>query len=140
MLVYGVQCQFEQYFSYIVAVSFIGGGNRSIRGKPLTCCKSLTNFITWYCIEYTLSWAIFNLTLAVIGTDCTSSCKSNNHMIMTKTDPINNWKELMHINLLKEEFEDTKGEIRIHKSRRTDNTMTKRKSTKAQTTIYKTYT
>jgi hypothetical protein len=33
----------DQYFSYIVAVSFIGGGKRR---KPLTCRKSLTNFIT----------------------------------------------------------------------------------------------
>jgi len=29
-----------------MAVSFIGGGNRSIRKKLLTCHKSLTNFIT----------------------------------------------------------------------------------------------
>jgi len=29
-----------------VAVSFIGGGNRSTRRKPPTCRKSLTNFIT----------------------------------------------------------------------------------------------
>jgi len=29
-----------------VAVSFIGGGNRSTRRKPSTCHKSLTNFIT----------------------------------------------------------------------------------------------
>ena len=36
----------QQYSSYIVAVSFIGGGNRSTRGKPPTCRKSLTNFIT----------------------------------------------------------------------------------------------
>jgi hypothetical protein len=28
-------------FSYIVAVSFIGGGNRSTQRKPLTCRKSL---------------------------------------------------------------------------------------------------
>jgi len=34
-------------------VSFIGGGNQSTRRKALTCCKSLTNFITWCCIEYT---------------------------------------------------------------------------------------
>jgi len=27
---------FQQYFSYIVAVSFIGGGNRSNRRKPPT--------------------------------------------------------------------------------------------------------
>jgi hypothetical protein len=37
---------FQQYFSYIVAVSFIGGGNRSTRRKPSTCHKSLTNFIS----------------------------------------------------------------------------------------------
>ena len=27
---------FQQFFNYIVAVSFIGGGNRSIRRKPAT--------------------------------------------------------------------------------------------------------
>ena len=36
----------QQYFRYIVEVSFIGGGNRSTRIKPLNCCKSLTIFIT----------------------------------------------------------------------------------------------
>jgi len=44
---------FQQYFSYIVTVSFIGGGNRSIQRKPPTCRKSLTTFITLCCIEYT---------------------------------------------------------------------------------------
>ena len=43
-LVYGVQRHFQQYFSYIVVVSFIGGGNGSIRREPLTCRKSLTIF------------------------------------------------------------------------------------------------
>jgi hypothetical protein len=43
-LVYGVSCHFQQYFSYIVVVSFIGGRNRSARRKPPTCRKSLTNF------------------------------------------------------------------------------------------------
>ena len=38
---------FQQYFSYVVAVSFIGGGNRSTRRKPPTCRRSLTNFITF---------------------------------------------------------------------------------------------
>jgi hypothetical protein len=33
----------QQYFSYIMVV--IGGGNLSSRSKPLTCRKSLTNFI-----------------------------------------------------------------------------------------------
>jgi hypothetical protein len=44
-----------------MAISFIGGGNRSTPN----CSKSLTNFITWYCIEYTSS-----------STDCTGSMKS----------------------------------------------------------------
>jgi hypothetical protein len=38
--------------------------------------------------------------------------------------------------MYQEEFEDTKGVIRIRISK---NTMAKRKSTKGQTTIYKTY-
>ena len=45
-LAYGVLRHFQQYFSYIVAVSFIGGGNRCTWRKPPTCHKSLTNFIT----------------------------------------------------------------------------------------------
>jgi hypothetical protein len=36
----------SKYFSYIVAVSFIGRGNRNTQRKPQTCQKSLTNFIT----------------------------------------------------------------------------------------------
>jgi len=51
-----------------------------------TCCKSLTDFITWCCIEYTSPWTEFELrTLVVIGTDCTCSCKSNYHTISTTT-------------------------------------------------------
>ena len=38
---------FNAIVSYIVAVSFIGGGNRSTRRKPSTCRKSLRNFITY---------------------------------------------------------------------------------------------
>jgi hypothetical protein len=34
----------HQYFSYIVAVTFIGGGKRSTLRKLLTCGKSLTNY------------------------------------------------------------------------------------------------
>jgi hypothetical protein len=36
-LVYGVQCHFQQYFSYIVTVSFIDGGNQINRRKTPTC-------------------------------------------------------------------------------------------------------
>jgi len=42
-LVYDVSRHFQQYFCYIVAVSFIGGENQR---KPLTCRKSVSNFIT----------------------------------------------------------------------------------------------
>jgi len=60
-----------QLHEYIMAVSFIGGGNQSTQRKPLTCPKSLRNFTTECCIEYTSSWAGFELaTLVVIGTDC----------------------------------------------------------------------
>jgi hypothetical protein len=41
-----VNSTFQQYFSYIVAVSFIGGGNRSTRHK------ALTNLNTKCCIMY----------------------------------------------------------------------------------------
>jgi len=39
-----------------VAVSFIGGGNRSTLRKSSTCRNSLTNFITRCCIEHTSPW------------------------------------------------------------------------------------
>ena len=34
-----------------MAASFIGGGNRSTQRKPLTCRKSLTNFITVFKLD-----------------------------------------------------------------------------------------
>ena len=42
---------FQQYFSYIVAVGFIGGVNRRTRRKPPTCRKSLTNVVHLALIE-----------------------------------------------------------------------------------------
>jgi len=56
---------------------------------------------------------------------CTYSVKTSNVHVM----PRKYWK-----------FEDTKEVIRICKSKKNDNTMAKRKSTKGQTTIYKSYT
>ena len=46
-------------------------------------------------IEYTSPSAVFELTLVVIGTDCTFSSKSNYHTIMTAMTPIYlvNWLE-----------------------------------------------
>jgi hypothetical protein len=38
--------EFQQYFSYIMAVSFISGGNWSTRRKLPACRKPSTNFIT----------------------------------------------------------------------------------------------
>jgi hypothetical protein len=38
--------EFQQYFSYIMVVSFISGGNWSTRRKQPACRKPLTNFIT----------------------------------------------------------------------------------------------
>jgi len=81
----------SQYVSYIVAVSFIGGGNLSTRKKPSTCHRSLANFITLCCFEYTSPWTGFELTtLVLIGSDCTSSCKFNYHTITTTKAPKQN--------------------------------------------------
>ena len=52
----GVKRHFQPYFIYIVAVSFIGGEKSKLAGprkKPLTCRKSLTNFITFCCTLHT---------------------------------------------------------------------------------------
>jgi hypothetical protein len=55
----------QQYFSYIVAVSFIGGGNRR---KPPTYHKSLPFF--YRIMLYTLPWAgVEPTTSVVIDTD-----------------------------------------------------------------------
>jgi hypothetical protein len=38
-----VEHHFQQFFGYIVAVSFIGGGSRNTRRKSRTCRKSLAD-------------------------------------------------------------------------------------------------
>jgi len=68
---YGVERHIQQYYSYIVAVSFISGENRNARRIPPTYGKSLTNLYRVH-----LAWADL-ITLVVIGTDCTGSCTSN---------------------------------------------------------------
>jgi hypothetical protein len=63
---YGVNRHFQQYFSYILTVSFICSGIQSKRRIPSTCRKSLTNFITLSCIEYTSPWEGFELVTLVV--------------------------------------------------------------------------
>jgi hypothetical protein len=46
---YGVSGHFQQYFSYIVVVSFIGGGSRRTRRESPTMGKQLVSFITCGC-------------------------------------------------------------------------------------------
>jgi hypothetical protein len=42
---------FQQYFSNIVTISVIGGGNRSTQRNPLTCGKSDKPYHTYCCIK-----------------------------------------------------------------------------------------
>ena len=53
-------------FQLYCSVSFIGRYNRSIRRRPPTCHKSLTNIITRYCVKYTSAWVGFQLTTLVV--------------------------------------------------------------------------
>jgi hypothetical protein len=72
----------NMYFSYIVAISFIGGGNRRTRRNP-TYRKSLTNFML-----YSSPWSRFELTTSVVvDTDCLCNYKSNYHTITATTSP-----------------------------------------------------
>jgi hypothetical protein len=90
---FGLWCLMPLSTIFQFVVSFIGRGNRSTQRKPLTCHKSLTNFITYCCIEYTSPWTGLKLTtLVLIGIDCTGSCKSNYHTITTMMAPFGKCK------------------------------------------------
>ena len=81
-LVYGVERHFQQYFCYIVAVSFIGEEKRSTRGKSPVQSEVTDKLyhIMLFRVEFELT------TLVVIVTDCTDSCISNCHTITATTD------------------------------------------------------
>ena len=79
----------QQYFIYIVEVSFIGGRNWNTWRKPLT---SVSHWQIYHMMLYRvhLPWAGFeHIMLVVIDTDCIGSCKSNYmyHMITTTAAP-----------------------------------------------------
>jgi len=93
-LVYGVKRHFQQYFCYIVAVSFIGEGNGSTRRKSPVQSK-----VTDKLYHIMLSRVEFELTtLVVIGTDCTGSYISNCHTITATTDLHRNIKMSLRFN------------------------------------------
>ena len=91
----GVWRHFQQYFSYNVEVSFIGGGNRSTRRKPLT---QVTNKL-YHIILYTSPWSRFELTTFVgdlrqvfsPGTPVSSTNKIYLHVITEKNIILVHW-------------------------------------------------
>jgi hypothetical protein len=72
-LFYCAKRDFQQYFSYIMAISFSGGGSRSTRRELPTMGKQLVNF--------------YHLQLRV-------ECTLNNSTNINKTN--NNWKKRDH--------------------------------------------
>jgi hypothetical protein len=59
---YDVNRHLQQYFSYIVEVSFIGGGNRRTRRKPPICHESDK---LYYIMLYLMKVAINTMTLTL---------------------------------------------------------------------------
>ena len=72
--------------SYIVAVSFIGGGKPEDLVKTTNLTQTQVTDKLYHIIVYTLPWSRFELTLSVvIDTGCIGSCKSNYHTITAMT-------------------------------------------------------
>jgi hypothetical protein len=62
-------CLFQQYFSYIVAVSFIGGGNQSTRRSVASHWQTLShNVVHLALIEWLIDWfLVFSATFSNIS-------------------------------------------------------------------------
>ena len=71
---------------------------RMYPNKTTTCRKSLTTFITML-YRVHIAWAGFELiTLVVIGTACSDSCKSNYNTIVTTTTTLDVEYDFSHHN------------------------------------------
>ena len=75
---------FQQYFSYIMAVRFIGRGNQKRHQFVASHCQTLSHNVVYSTPRS--PWEGFKLkTFVVLDTDYISSCKSNYHMITITT-------------------------------------------------------
>jgi hypothetical protein len=66
MVVYGVLRHFQQYFSFIVAINFIGGENRSKQRKPLTYIASHRQALSYYVVSSTPRHELKTLTVLLV--------------------------------------------------------------------------
>ena len=63
-MIMGIYHNFQQYFSYIMAVSIIGEGDRSTWRKPQTYSKTLTKLmLTLYLVNLETEMSVILITL-----------------------------------------------------------------------------
>ena len=82
-------------FNNISVISWWSDLLAEYQEKTPTCRKSLTSFITHWCIKYISQWARFELTmLVVMATNCIGSSKSNYQTNMTMMVPCHGKQEI----------------------------------------------